>query len=145
MTHDEIAAAVNRLGDAFAAGDPDQVLSQFAPDDEVMYAGSEPDEVAAGRPALRALLTEVFGRDERYHWSCTHAYAVETAQGVFVLADATLTVHTAGPDGAPAKTPATESFPYRISGLLEHHQGHWRWRACHGSEPACQDSPLEAS
>jgi uncharacterized protein (TIGR02246 family) len=136
MSRDEIAAAIDRLGDAFATGEPDRVLSQFVPDDAVMYAGSEPGELAVGRPALRALLTTLFARDERYRWRCGHPHVVETAHGVFVIADATLTVHPVGEDPAATRGSAAESFPYRVSGLLENSRGSWRWRACHGSEPA---------
>jgi hypothetical protein len=135
MIQDEITTAVNRLGDAFASGEPDRVLSEFVSGDEVMYAGSEPDELAVGRSALRKLLAELFAREERYHWSCRHTHVVTTAQGVFAIATATLTVRAAGGDGAATEGSASESFPYRVSGLLEQSHGNWRWRACLGSEP----------
>ena len=130
-----MAAAVDRLGDAFASGEPDLVLSEFAPDGEVMYAGSETGELAVGRPALRTLLTELFGRQERYRWRCSSVHVVETAHGAFVVADATLTVLTVGEDGAALAGSGEESFPYRVSGVLERSQGDWRWRCCQGSEP----------
>jgi hypothetical protein len=136
MTHDEIAATIDRLGDAFASGKPDRVLSEFVSDDEVMYAGSEPGELAVGRSALRRLLTELFERDERYRWRCSHAHVLQTVHGVFVVADATLTVHPVDEQGAATDPSADDSHPYRVTGLLENSHGTWRWRCCHGSEPA---------
>jgi ketosteroid isomerase-like protein len=134
MTRDEMAAVIDRLGDAFASGDPQLVLAEFAPDDEVMYAGSEPGEIAVGRAALRALLADLFERDERYRWRCSPPHVVETAHGAFVVADATLAVHGVNEDGA-ATDGSTDSLPYRITGLLELWDGAWRWRCWQGSEP----------
>ncbi len=135
MTHDEIADTIDRLGDAFASGDLGLVLAEFVSDDRVMYAGSEPGELAVGKSALRRLLTELFERDERYRWRCSHAHVLPTVHGVFVVADATLTVHPVDEQGAPTDSSA-DSLPYRVTGLLENSQGAWRWRCCHGSEPA---------
>jgi SnoaL-like domain len=134
MTQREIVAAIDRLGDAFATGDPDVVLAEFVRDNDVLYAGSEPGELAVGRSALRRLLTNLFERDERYRWRCGNTHVVPTTQGVFVVADATLTVHRVDEDG-PASTADDGPLPYRITGLLENPQEAWRWRCCHGSEP----------
>ena len=125
MTPDEAAAVVDDLGNAFAAGDVVAVIAKFAAEGEVTYAGSERGEIAVGLPALRLLLADLFSRDERYSWKCDSVHVTACAAGFAVLAEATLFVD-----------PGQDSFPYRVSGLLEASDGGWRWRVCQGSEPA---------
>ena len=132
MTPDQAAAMVEDLGNAFATGDVESVIERFADEGEVTYAGSERGEIAVGLPALRLLLAEVFSRGERYSWRCDSVQVTPCAAGFAVLADATLFV-----DPWPRRVtrPVRESFPYRVSGLLEVSDGGWRWRVCQGSEP----------
>lgn len=135
MTMTETAArAVDELGAAFLAGDRDAVLALFADSGEVLYAGSEPGEVAAGRSALRALLDRLFARDERYCWRATSTVVAEEDGRLYVVADCDLTVHPVGPDQSAG--PATELVAYRIGGALERHGTSWLWRLCQGSEPS---------
>jgi hypothetical protein len=129
-----VDALVDALGAAFLSGDPDRVLGHFASTGHIVYAGSEPGEVAVGRVALQALLAELFGRDERYSWRTTSVSAAGTATTLYVVADADLLIHPE-PPGAPV-FPATETIPYRVSGVLEREAAGWRWRLCQGSEPA---------
>jgi hypothetical protein len=129
------AAAVDALGTAFLSGDIDTVLPHFAATGDPVYVGSEPGEVAVGRAALRALLEELFSRDERYSWRTTRVTVTGRDDVLHLVADADLLVHpcvngTAGP--------ATEQAPYRITGVLEREPEGWRWRLCQGSEPAAQ-------
>ena len=86
MNTDEASRLIDRLGDAFAAADIERVVTLFAAEGDVIYAGSEPDEVAVGRPALRLLLTDLFNRSERYSWRCESVCCVTCAAGVLVLA-----------------------------------------------------------
>lgn len=125
--------AVDRLGDAFLTGDVEAVLNQFVRTDEVLYAGSEVGEVAVGRTALRSLLTEVLGRNERYSWRAGTVHEVISGSCRHVVAEAELTVHVAGPDGWRTD----DHVPYRVSGVLEQtdETACWRWRSCLGSEP----------
>jgi hypothetical protein len=133
LTADEAVRLIEGLGEAFASGDPDAVLSRFADDGEVMYVGSEPGESAVGRAALRVLLSDLFARDERYAWRCDSVQVAHSPGCVAVVADARLFVL---PVGAPATSAGTESFPYRVGGTLEPSPTGWRWRYCQGSEPA---------
>ena len=116
--------AVDELGAAFLSGDTDAVLLLFADVGEVVYAGSEPGEVAVGKPALKELLAELFARDERYGWQATSVVAVEDTGRLYIVAECELTVHPSG-----------EQVPYRVTGVLELHGAAWRWRLCQGSEP----------
>jgi SnoaL-like protein len=134
MTESIAKDAVDALGGAFLAGDPDAVLRQFATTGEPIYAGSEPGEVAAGRSALRSLLEELFARDERYSWRTTSVTSTGGADVLHLVAEADLFVHPCA-NGAAAG-PATEQVPYRITGVLEREPEGWRWRLCQGSEPA---------
>jgi hypothetical protein len=133
MTPDEAGVLVDALGDAFGSGDVEAVVSLFAGDGDVMYAGSEAGEVAVGVPALRLLLAGLFARDERYSWRTDRVQVGECAAGCVVLADATLVVVPWPPSDGGAEP---ESLPCRVSGLLEGRDGAWRWRFCHTSEPA---------
>lgn len=128
------AAAVDALGTAFLSGDPDTVLRHFATTGEPIYAGSEPDEVAIGRDALRSLLAELFSRDERYSWRTTGMTSTGGDEVVHLVAEADLFVHPCASGSATGA--ATEQVPYRITGVLEREPDGWRWRLCQGSEPA---------
>jgi ketosteroid isomerase-like protein len=123
-----VVAAADDLGAAFAARDVDAALACFAPDDAIGYVGSEHGEAATGRRAVAELFTAVFARDEAYSWRATepvvhglgdHAYLIADAEGLARADDGTST-----------------GFRYRISGLLHLIDGRWRWRHCHGCEPA---------
>ncbi len=121
-------SAVQELSDAFAARDLDAALACFAPGDDVGYAGSEQAETATGRPALTALLTGVFSRDEAYSWAATAVKVHELGHAAYVFAEAEGSVRTdAG---------ALDTFPYRVSGVVERVGGRWVWRHCHGCEPS---------
>jgi hypothetical protein len=136
MTPEEAGAVIHALGDAFRTGDVDAATGQFLTEGEVMYSGSEHGEVAVGLTDLQSLFTDVFARDERYSWRCNAVHVVACPAGFAVLADATLLV-TPYPSSVDD---ATVAFPYRITGLLENESGNWRWRSCHGSEPAAPAS-----
>jgi hypothetical protein len=129
--------AVDRLGVRFLQGDVDGVLAEFAPTGDIVYAGSEPGEVAVGHRAVRALVEDLFGRAERYSWRAAEVHEIVTHDRVHLVAEAELTVHV--PDGSTGWRP-DERLPYRLTGVLEREPVPgptlWRWRLCQGSEPA---------
>lgn len=133
MTPAEAGRLVESLGAAFGAADVEAVMSLFAAEGDILYAGSEAGEVAGDRAALRVMLAELFRREERYSWRCHGVHVTSCAAGVAVLAEATLFVDPTLPSGQ--RSGAREAVPYRVSGLLEELHGAWRWRWCHGSEP----------
>lgn len=126
--------AVDLLGSMFLDGDTAAVCALFADTGEVVYAGSEPGEIAVGLTALAALLDQLFSREERYCWRATSVAAFNSAGLLFVVADSELSVHPVDADQSAG--PASERAPYRISGVLEPHGSSWRWRLCQGSEPS---------
>lgn len=136
MTPEEAVTAVDRLGAAFGRADLEDVVGQLVPDSAVLYSGSEQGEVVAGLPALRALLTDLFARHERYSWRCDGVEVTSHADGAALVAEATLEVRPVG--DPPAEV---ESVPYRVAGSLERHGDRWCWRAVHGSEPVTPAGP----
>lgn len=123
----EILRAVGLLAAAFRQRDLQAALACFMPDDDIGYLGSEPAECADGRAAVAALLADLFARPEAYSWD-VQAASIFTADGIAYLScEAIGRVHT--------DDRAAQSFPYRLSGLLQHTPSGWRWRACHGCEP----------
>ena len=127
-----VLAAAAELSAAFAARDAAAALACFVPDDDIAYVGSEHSESASGRDAVEALFHEVFARDEAYSWEVTTASVREYRDCAYVIAAA----------DAVARTDAGEviRFAYRISGLLEPGPEGWRWRHCHGCEPATDNT-----
>jgi ketosteroid isomerase-like protein len=121
-------SAVRHLSDAFAARDLTAALDCFAPGDDVGYAGSELTETATGRPALATLLAEVFQRPEAYMWAPTATTVHRYGDAAYVFAEADGMVRTDAGE--------TESFAYRVSGVVELIGGRWLWRHCQGGEPA---------
>lgn len=127
-SHAPVIAAVERLSAAFAARDVAAALACFVTGDDIGYAGSEHAENAAGRVAVTALLTKIFARPEAYSWQATTISVRHHAGSAYLFAEADGFAHT--DDGSVVP------FPYRISGILEEQTGQWRWRHCHGCEPA---------
>jgi ketosteroid isomerase-like protein len=119
--------AVADLSAAFAARDLAAALSCFAPGDDVGYAGAGRSETAAGRAALAAPLGEGFERPEAYAWTATSVTVHEYGTAAYVFAEADGVVHT--------DVGETETFPYRVSGVVELVGDRWRWRHCQGGEP----------
>ncbi|MET0422429.1 MAG: nuclear transport factor 2 family protein [Actinoplanes sp.] len=123
--------AVLDLSAAFQARDLAAAMACFVPGEDVGYAGSELTERAAGRDALTALLGGVFTREEAYGWRVGAATVHEYGTTAYVYAEADGLVRTdAG---------AVQTFPYRVSGLVERIDGRWLWRHCQGCEPVKED------
>jgi ketosteroid isomerase-like protein len=115
------------LSDAFRSRDLRAALSCFVTDDDISYTGSESGEHAHGAAAVAALFTDLFARPEAYSWDL-HTATVHTAGRVaYLTCEATGHLH---PD-----TGRDQTFPYRLSGLVQYTESGWKWRACHGCEP----------
>ena len=134
MSSPNVLSAVTRLGTAFRARDLAGAMDCFVDDSHICYEGSEYGEKALGRPAVEQLLRDLFARPEAYTWEIRDA-EVFAADGIaYVSCDLTGYVFCNGGD--------RESFPYRLCGLLELTPVGWRWRACHGCEPAFAGHPF---
>lgn len=131
----DILRAVDLLAAAFERRDLEAALACFTLHDDISYVGSEPAEAASGRAAVATLLTDLFARPEAYSWAIRTA-TVLTRDGIAYLS-------CEGLGHLRTDTGDEKSFPYRISGLLEHTESGWLWRACHGCEPtgSAHDDP----
>lgn len=130
-TRDELGP-VSGLGAAFLARDLAAALDWFVPDDDIGYVGSEEGESADGRVEVTRLLAALFARPVVYGWSLKDAVVHNRAGVAYVVADAVGEQH--GPAGF-------ETYPYRVSGLVEPVGARWRWRVCQGSEPTPASDP----
>src|SRR5580765_4589072 len=105
-----VLSAAEALSDAFDARDLAAALDCFAGDDDLTYVGSEPGERAVGRPAVAALLGDLFARPEAYSWRLT-----DTA--VWIHGDAAGLCSEAV--GRARGADGSEEFAYRLTGSLE--------------------------
>ena len=123
VTADETASACPSCG----------VLSTTA---TVTYAGSESGEKATGPTELRLLLSDLLGRPMSYSFEFGEITFSEHNEMVWLPADGYGT--QTGDDGA------TETFPYRLTGVLANESAQWRWRLLAGSEPTPGLAPSQA-
>jgi ketosteroid isomerase-like protein len=120
------AEALDALSRAFASRDLEAALACFADDADVVYAGSESGEVAAGRDEIRRLLAGLFEREVSYSWDVTRLLSSSRGQLELVVADAI---------GHSRGVGENEDFAYRLSGVLSREEDGWRWLQLHGAEP----------
>jgi hypothetical protein len=130
-------AALERMSRAFSRRNIEALLATFSAHPSATYAGSEAGEIATGPDAMRDLLGSVLARPASYSFTFhdvrSNALAGQfSGDSVWVLADGT--GYETSPNGI------VEPFPYRISGVLVHERGGWRWALLAGAEPADAES-----
>jgi ketosteroid isomerase-like protein len=121
-----VLLASDALSIAFERRDLTAALECFADDDELAYVGSEQGEKAIGRPAIVALLGDLFTRPEAYSWRLTDPVVWTRGDVAGLCSEAV---------GRAQNAKGTEEFAYRLTGSLERIDRMWRWRICQGSEP----------
>ena len=119
--------ALDRMSQAFRGGELERLLDCFSDSASATFAGSEAGSIATGGEALRALLGSLLARDVRYSFSFPAPRCEPVGDSWWVLADGTGQQIDA--DGS------VEEFPFRVTGLLTHERGAWRWMLLAGSEP----------
>jgi ketosteroid isomerase-like protein len=127
MNHAILQSLLRELSEAFRTRDPEQLLALFSKRPTATYAGSEADEKATGRSAMRHLFTQLLARDATYSFTLPDITCGVTGDLVWVLADGT------GIETTPSG--AAEAFPYRLTGNLVREEGRWRWLLLTGAEP----------
>jgi ketosteroid isomerase-like protein len=132
-----VLQAVDRLSAAFGARDVAATLDCFVADDDIFYEGSEGGERATGRGPVARLLGGIFSRPEAYTWEIADANVFLNRDVAYLSCEATGCART--------DTGAATPFSYRLSGMLERTNSGWRWRACHGCEPALPATPPTAA
>ena len=127
MKRAKLHELLRALSSAFQTRDAEALITLFSATPDVTYAGSESGEKATGQADLRRLLSDLLSRPMAYSFEFNDLTFSEHSGMVWLLADG----HGAetGDDGT------TETFPYRLTGLLAHEEAHWRWLMLAGSEP----------
>jgi ketosteroid isomerase-like protein len=115
------------LSTAFQTQDVEGLMRLFSTAATVTYAGSESGEKATGPTELRRLLSDLLGRPMVYSFEFGDITFSEQDGLVWLLADGDCTQN--GNDGA------TETFAYRLTGVLANESAQWRWLLLAGSEP----------
>lgn len=115
------------LSSAFQTRDAEALIRLFSATADVTYAGSESGEKATGPVEVRNLLSDLLRRPEAYSFEFDDLTFGEHSGLVWLLADGNGT--QTGDDGE------AETFPYRLTGVLAHEEGGWRWLMLAGSEP----------
>lgn len=119
------------LSAAFATRDPERLLGLFSATADVTYAGSERGERATGPTELRRMLSDLLARPQTYTFDFPAVTFSEHSGLVWLLADGDCTETSA--DGV------TDTFAYRLTGVLARETGRWRWLVLVGSEPTEPD------
>ena len=83
-----------------------QVLAEFAPDDDVLLIGSELGEVAAGRDGLEAFFARIFARDTTFSWEWDRIEASHAGNLAWFFAEGRVILTT---------NEGQRKSPYRIS------------------------------
>jgi len=117
-----IAAAVDGLFDAMAAALLDETLAFFTPADDAALYGSEVGEVIIGHDALRSFFQHLYVKGQGPRFVLRDRRLSIRGDIAWFVAEAD--VHLAG-----------QIVPYRVSGVLERHEGRWLWALFNGSEP----------
>ncbi|MEO5982098.1 MAG: nuclear transport factor 2 family protein [Pedococcus sp.] len=136
MTHTMLQEVLRALSTAFRTRDVEGLLRLFSTTATVTYAGSESGEKATGPSDLRCLLTDLLGRPEAYSFEFDDITFGERDGLVWLMADGTGT-ETSG-------DAATQTFPYRLTGVLTRERSQWRWLLLAGSEPTPGAAPALA-
>jgi len=126
MTPGQVTDFLEELSAAFRERDSRALLAQFSSRPEATYAGSEADEIASGPENIKTLFEDLLSRENAYSFTFGTPHVIVTPAGSWILAEGTGTEH--GPFGD------TETFGYRVTGMIVIEGGRSVWLALCGSE-----------
>ncbi|HEY8616823.1 nuclear transport factor 2 family protein [Phenylobacterium sp.] len=121
-----VRQALVRLNNRLAARDL-TILEEFMPDAETLLVGSEIGEVARGRMGLEAHFRALFERAAILAYDWREVEVAVHGPVAWLHAEGHAVLRGSGPE---------QRRPYRLTAVFELHQGQWKWRLFHGSEPA---------
>ena len=125
---DDVLTTIEAFGAALRAQDPTAAETVWSLDRaDVAILGSASGERFIGPDAVRACLTALTSRPTSHDWRWVDRRISVVGDVAWFVADAPW--QTVQPDGS-----VTER-PYRVTGVLVHDEGGWRWCQYHGSEP----------
>ncbi|MEO3935817.1 nuclear transport factor 2 family protein [Dermatophilaceae bacterium Soc4.6] len=125
---------LRQLSTAFETRDLPALTDLFSATNAVTYAGSESGERATGPREVRRLLSDLLSRPMAYAFEFSDLIFDDRRGTVWLLAEGEGT--QIGDDGT------TETFPYRLTGVLAYEQARWRWLMLVGSEPTATGADL---
>jgi hypothetical protein len=125
QTRTQVLQALSRFEALVAARDP-AVLSEFADEPDVRLTGSELRDLALGRAEIAVHLRDYFDLPVRITWEWRRRDVSSSGNVAWIFAEGDLVLRGDGRE---------QRSPYRLTGVLEHRAGAWRWRHFHGSEP----------
>ena len=120
-----VRRALIRLNTMLASRDM-ALLDEFMPFEDAMLIGTEAGEVARGRSAIETYLQNIFSRPETLSFAWREVQVSVHGTTAWLFAEGTRVMR--GESGETKE-------PYRLTGVLELHQGKWAWRHFHGSQP----------
>lgn len=127
QTETAAIAALSRFSDAYDRRDLDELLSLFAPDADVVFIGTGPDERRVGRTEIQAQAERDWAQSEAggFHWTW---HSVSAAGSVaWLAAEGTIHATVRGQD---------MSLPMRLTSVLERRGDKWLFVQSHASVPA---------
>lgn len=123
----EMKKILAQINDGFSKQDAESVMQLFADCPNIIFIGSEVDEIAMGRDQLRFLLKRLFLRDEKYQFDFGHVQISERDNVAWIAAPKSV-IHVECADGQ------SQSLPYRLTIILERFSQTWLCVHFHGSE-----------
>lgn len=127
MNRAMLQEVLRRLSTAFQTQDVEALMRLLSTTSAVTYAGSESGERATGPSQVRRLLSDLLAGPMAYSFEFSDITFSEQDGLVWLLADGDCT--QSGDGGA------TQTFPYRLAGVLVNESAGWRWLLLAGSEP----------
>jgi hypothetical protein len=122
---DEVEFALARLNTLVGSKDMG-VAEAFEDTGSVLLVGSEPGEMAHGRPAIAAFFEALYALPITIGWDWASLDVAAEGDVVWFFAEGHAVLDRDG---------SIERVPYRLSGVLVRRGGTLLWRQFHGSEP----------
>ena len=122
----EVREVVRRLDDALERRDLETALSLCT--DDVVFIGSGEGEQAVGQDAVVRMAMDLASRSADIGFTVTGSTLDVSVYGVVAVVTSFGTADLRSSRGS-------RTGPYRLTGTLLKHDGTWKWRVHHGSEP----------
>lgn len=119
-----IFRAVDTLFDHIANGRLTPSIECFSDDPDVTMTGSEIDEVAIGRDALRDLFFDLYAQPYRIIFTMSERRVSAHGHVAWLTGEGTYRLSTEDAEHA-----------YRLTGIFERRRDRWLWQVFAGSEP----------
>ena len=123
---DEVESVLARLN-ALVGSKDTAVAQTFDCTGSALLVGSEPGEMARGRPAIAAFFEALYALPVTIGWDWSSLDAAAEGDVVWFFAEGHAVLD---------RGDRVDRLPYRLSGVLVRRDGALLWQQFHGSEPA---------